>query len=265
MFCNNCGKSVEDSAKFCTNCGSLVDKGLEQSEVVEVSVQRGQAVVAPNVSKAVATFLTMLLVVFIVSSGFSFVVDFGGFIQYLGVELEISTGFSIFDFLSTSKSVSEVSTAVNDVVSSVMSGSVQSIPGFGSLMNFGENEISFFRDFEGIASSMFVATSVISVLFVASLVCLFVFVYLNSLGSRSCVFFGQLGSLMSVLMSAANLFLFSVIKDQFLDLIPLLGLPAVSNWTGMISIEPDVFVYLSFVFSVIVFCFITFKKRLIGE
>lgn len=35
MFCNNCGKQVDDNAKFCTNCGNKIDTNISEAVIIE--------------------------------------------------------------------------------------------------------------------------------------------------------------------------------------------------------------------------------------
>ena len=38
MFCNNCGKQVDDSAKFCTNCGNKLYGTVLEVSVIEKKI-----------------------------------------------------------------------------------------------------------------------------------------------------------------------------------------------------------------------------------
>ena len=98
MFCSNCGKKVEDGAKFCAECGHQLGGSQPANNNVVYIQPVVQAPTKSGFSKG--TYRTLMLIVAIISSVTYFLPFIGFRYDYFIVSGEES--FSLMDFLSES-------------------------------------------------------------------------------------------------------------------------------------------------------------------
>jgi hypothetical protein len=189
MFCNKCGKQIDDSARFCNFCGSVV--GEEISEARELGVVQVSYGSVPKVraKKSMAPLLSVVLIALIMT---------------LGIRYELFAGYFISgDIGAEPRTVYLPMTLVDDMIG-VVSDSLEYVVDNWSGPPVSDYDytdadtrmmMKYSKSFKSLSTSFFF----MQILFGSGTVLLILFIAFDAYGHKYRTLVGQVGSLLVVL------------------------------------------------------------------